>query len=106
MEGQYIIRDIVCKTTYKDKEGKEITKWHNMGSLFMDSEGKQFGTIKVWGHPVKFSVFDKKEITGEKQAGDQSYTATPTISGRPPYPQYRPSEKESMSEGIESTTPF
>lgn len=61
MKEDYVIRDLVTKTTYKDKTGKDITKWHNIGAILTDKEGKMFGTINVWGHPVKYSVFDKKE---------------------------------------------
>ena len=57
----YIKKDIATKEEYTTKEGEKKNKWHRIGDLVFDENGKCFGTIYIFGAKIKFSVFDKKE---------------------------------------------
>lgn len=56
----YIKKDIATKEEYTTKEGGKKNKWHKIGDIVFDENGKCFGTIYLWGVRIKFTVFDKK----------------------------------------------
>jgi hypothetical protein len=55
-----IIKDIVVKSEW-EKDGEKKKKYHNAGVLFIDDKGGMFGSLKIFGHDIKFSIYDKKE---------------------------------------------
>jgi hypothetical protein len=54
-----IIKDIVVKSEW-EKDGVKQKKYHNAGVLFIDDKGGMFGSLKIFGHDIRFSVYDKK----------------------------------------------
>jgi len=55
------MKDIVVKTDWIDDNGVPQKKYHNAGILFIDDKGGMFGSLKIFGHDIRFSVYDKKE---------------------------------------------
>jgi len=56
---------------FNDADGNEKTRWHNVGVLITNDEGRQSITFNILnaivGHDVWFSVFDRKPRDGAVQ---------------------------------------
>ena len=57
------IKDIVIKSEWKDKKGIPRKKYHNAGVLFVKDDGSMYGSLRIFGHDIRFSIYDRKEKT-------------------------------------------
>jgi len=55
-----IIKDIVIKSEWQDKDGKIKKKYHNAGVLFINEKGEMYGSLNIFGQNIKFNLYDKK----------------------------------------------
>lgn len=71
--------DICIKETYQS-QGKDVTKWHQVGKLMLDDQGRYFLNMPLL---PKLYVFEQKEKNEAHKAAAQA--SRPQDDDAPPY---------------------
>ena len=81
---------------YTDRDGKERNRFQPLGVLVTEDDGRQWGTLRLLGLEVQFSIFDQKD---RDNGGSQE-------QGRSSPPAQRSPDPVSRSQPLDDDIPF